>query len=408
MNQVNNNHQARIRQLLMQPGERAQLVRFCYQLTHGDREAAEDIAQEALLTAWQNADSLRDAEAWHPWLFGIARNMYLRWLRRQGRESARCLNTDPASGIDERLLLENRMDAGAPDLDQTLERGEVADVLSRAMSSLTPETRQMLVAHYIEETPQNEIAARLGVSENATAVRLHRGKQALRRILATDLRNEAMALGLIDAQEAGWQETRIWCPFCGKAYLLGYFDTQTPGKFKMRCGQCSFVMGPRVSDFPSDCIFAHHAFDATTVLKGVTGFKPAINRLSTFWGGYFEDGLRRGGVTCVGCGKELPLSGECPPHLRRWPWRGLHVRCERCRKVHVLLPHAFTLCAPPVQRFWKQHGRIRHTRAFPTDGSKGGAPLIVRVESLTSRASLDVILSGKTYEVLETHERKGA
>lgn len=60
--------------------ERAALVRLCARLT-GDSGAAEDLAQETFLVAWQKKYSLRDPDARDAYRAGIARNLYRRWLR---------------------------------------------------------------------------------------------------------------------------------------------------------------------------------------------------------------------------------------------------------------------------------------------------------------------------------------
>lgn len=67
--------------------EWVRLVQLCARLT-GDRDAAEDLAQETLIEAWRHAEALRDPDKRAPWLSGIARNVCLRWLRRYARESA--------------------------------------------------------------------------------------------------------------------------------------------------------------------------------------------------------------------------------------------------------------------------------------------------------------------------------
>ncbi len=51
--------------LTILPAERARLVRLCALLT-GDREAAEDLAQETLYEAWRHASSLRAPERHRP------------------------------------------------------------------------------------------------------------------------------------------------------------------------------------------------------------------------------------------------------------------------------------------------------------------------------------------------------
>ena len=66
--------------------------------------------------------------------------------------------------------------------------------------------------------------------------RLRRGKLALRRILTTDLRDEAVSQGLIAPDDAGWQQTRLWCADCGERRLLGRFGEA--GDLQLDCPSC--------------------------------------------------------------------------------------------------------------------------------------------------------------------------
>ncbi len=200
--------------------ERGRLVRFCARFT-GDRDAAEDLAQQTLLEAWQHTDRLHDPVARDSWLFGIARNICLQWARRHAREAAVRLDRDraasgPDSSPDDRL-------ADDFDLELELERDDLARLLDRALALLPPATRAVLIGRYVEESPQAEVAARLGLTQGAVEARVQRGKLALRRVLTGELREEAAAHGLIRWDDEGWQETRIWCPGCGERKLLGRF-----------------------------------------------------------------------------------------------------------------------------------------------------------------------------------------
>jgi RNA polymerase sigma-70 factor (ECF subfamily) len=181
--------------------ERARLVRLCVCLT-GNSDAAEDLAQETLVEAWRHAHKLHDPSGREQWLAAIARNVCRRWLRAHGRERARRayerLDTNAAEPVDG--------PADELDVEVDLERHELARLLDRALALLPPVTRQVLIESYVEESPQAEVAARLRLSEGAVAMRLHRGKLALRRVLATELAQEASAYGLVDEDMHGWRE----------------------------------------------------------------------------------------------------------------------------------------------------------------------------------------------------------
>ena len=68
--------------------ERPRLVGLCASLTINP-QVAEDLAQETLLEAWRHLGELRDKQKFSQWLSGIARNVCLRRLRKQGYETLR-------------------------------------------------------------------------------------------------------------------------------------------------------------------------------------------------------------------------------------------------------------------------------------------------------------------------------
>src|SRR5262249_14251307 len=136
--------------------ERARLVRLCARLT-GDAAAADDLAQETLLEAWRSQPALRDPDRFSAWLAGIARNVCLRWMRRKQSpvERARSLDCTPDEE-DVTPLADGLTD---PDeIELALERKELAALLDRALALLPAETRDALLAHYLEEAPLAQIA----------------------------------------------------------------------------------------------------------------------------------------------------------------------------------------------------------------------------------------------------------
>src|SRR5579871_4248911 len=154
-------HGATLDEAVAWDAERARLVRLCARMT-GDAAVSEDLAQEALLEAWRSREALRDAERFSAWLAGIARNVCLRWLRRVGAAPGH-VETLAGNEADEDAASLDEWLADPETLEVELERRELAALLDRAMALLPAETREALLAHYLEERPLAEIGERLGV-----------------------------------------------------------------------------------------------------------------------------------------------------------------------------------------------------------------------------------------------------
>jgi RNA polymerase sigma-70 factor (ECF subfamily) len=150
-----------------------------------NRDAAEDLAQETLYKAWKHRSELRDSDRAAQWLMGSRATSVC------GGDSGAPEAARYPISLAPCVVGEDDRPAGAAldtladdfDLEGELERHELATLLDQAMALLSPETRAILVGRYIERWPHAEMAQRLGVSEGAVKLRLHRGKLALRRAL---------------------------------------------------------------------------------------------------------------------------------------------------------------------------------------------------------------------------------
>ena len=157
---------------LLSADERNRLERLCTQLT-ADRIAADDLVQETLLTAWQRRNQVTDLAGLSAWLATIARNHYRHWVRSQRRRQQYVM------AADEDALA--RIAITDIDLLAELDRAQLVTLLDRAMTHLPAATQTLLIHHYLDEIPQAELAAQMGINSGAVAGRLHRGKEMLRR-----------------------------------------------------------------------------------------------------------------------------------------------------------------------------------------------------------------------------------
>lgn len=143
------------------------LIHYALRLSNGDRQHAEDIAQETLLRAWQHADSL-DTEDMLRWLYTVARNHAISTLHRGARNRFAEVQIDQAGplGIDD-------------DLDRVLESWQVLE----ALRELTVDHRAVLVELFYRRRSMAEAASVLGVPDGTVKSRSHYALRALRDAL---------------------------------------------------------------------------------------------------------------------------------------------------------------------------------------------------------------------------------
>lgn len=360
-------------------------MRLCAALS-GSGDAAEDLAQETLIEAWRHVQSLRNPDALRPWLFGIARNVCLRWRRGQGRDAAmldRFAQSNPAETVSER-------EVGHQD-ELMLERDELASLLDHALGLLPTSTRDVLVQHYIDERPHREIAARLGVSEGAVAVRIHRGKLALKQALARpELSVGAVTYGLIAPENVGWQETRIWCPFCGRHRLAVRIDREA-GVISSRCVGPCFLEGT---------IIGSKSMTAGT--SALTSAKSILRRGLIDLHEYYRRAMAARGARCHGCGGPVALehwSADIPSSLATLHTCGIRLICRACGAGSSALFSHLLLDTSIVQQFWRRHPRM-HVLPVREIEVHGQAALVSGFASIDASARIEIVSAADTYEIL--------
>lgn len=152
----------------------AVLYRYAYRLTGAVHEA-EDLTQQAFLTAQQKLDQLRSADRALSWLFTILRTGYLKSIRKRRPLTEAALELDLAEVADDSLA-EDPADVGF-DYEGNAIDGQR---LQAALNELPAEFRLVLVMYYFEELSYREIATRLELPAGTVMSRLSRAKGHLR------------------------------------------------------------------------------------------------------------------------------------------------------------------------------------------------------------------------------------
>ena len=126
---------------------------------------AEDLTQEAFVRAWQALPSFRFESAVSTWLHRLAVNTALMELRAR--------RSRPLADDDEDAL----ESLSTPD---TAGRAVLGRDLERAVATLPPRARAVLVLHDVEGWKHEEIAEELGMAVGSSKAQLHRARGLLR------------------------------------------------------------------------------------------------------------------------------------------------------------------------------------------------------------------------------------
>lgn len=168
---------------------RRRIFRYAW-LMCGDREDAEEVAQEALLKIFENFGQLREPERVRPWVFRIAKNACLMKRRKSAFAPPRELSLDeflPVKTFDGDKVRIEIADWSALPEEQAF-RSELRQALDKAIQALPETYRAAVLLRDMEELSTQDTAQILDVSEDVVKTRLHRGRLALRKHLDEYLR----------------------------------------------------------------------------------------------------------------------------------------------------------------------------------------------------------------------------
>jgi RNA polymerase sigma-70 factor, ECF subfamily len=145
---------------------------LAYQLT-GNAEDANDVAQDTYLRAFRALARFRGDAAFPTWLYRITVNSASNVLSKRRR-------TPHVSLDDQRLTLHLVETNPESDPVAWALAADLKDRVLSSLASLPALLRQVVVMREVEGLPHAAIAERLGISEAAAKVRLHRARQKLK------------------------------------------------------------------------------------------------------------------------------------------------------------------------------------------------------------------------------------
>jgi len=340
----------------------------------GDAAVADDLTQEALIAAWRSTRRPTEEPDLSRWLFGVARNVLRRYRRDLGRQSQWLLDVPDDDGAF-------ALASVSFDLDAELEREDIVALLDAALARIPAESRRALLLRYVDDLPQREVAARLGIDEGALEGKLHRGKRALHRHLVTDGQEAARALGLL-APGDEWQVTNLWCDACGKQRLVGKWLED--GGLLLDCPSCALLGGRR------SC----HTEDDGTFTAGLRSFGAATRRIGERLHRETRNGFAHA-VRCPNCDSAMPWIRD-ETEFPSWPeyW----FRCGRCGNVQFRSSLGATGSHPAFRQWLKRERRAALDPSLPVIERDGRAAIHQRWTSLTGTGTWEAVRDRETLQ----------
>lgn len=139
-----------------------------------DRTVAEDLLQETFLQIHRSRATYQPGKPVLPWIFGIARYVFLMYLRSSKKERGRKRQLEPE--LFEEIPV-------PPEVEGLFSE----DLVRSALRQVSPEKREPLLLHHVWGFSFREVAGLMGIGRSAAKVRSHRAMEELREILGRDV-----------------------------------------------------------------------------------------------------------------------------------------------------------------------------------------------------------------------------
>ncbi len=292
--------------------ERERLL--AYFRSQGFANEAQDLFQDLAVVALRSKPE--DESLVRSWLFGVARNLVRREMRRHRLDA---LPIDVASPVM---------------LESSFEEEELRRCVFGLLERIDPVTRTAVESQCYDGLTLTESARQLGLSANSLSARIMRGRK---KVLETLTQEDRTFLGDYGILFDDRNPTTIWCPRCGVENLF----VSPPGlqdRSEVRCPSCELFLaeGGRAK-----------AFAGTP--------KVAIGRFIRFARQNAESYRESRDYRCSRCRRLGRMSFD---------EQGLELsfQCEYCESAFLHASWELALSHPAGHEFWRRHKRIREVQ----------------------------------------------
>ncbi len=149
-----------------------------------DRTLAEDLAQEAFIRAFNAIGSYKSSYKFSNWIFKIANNHTIDYLRKRKLDTISIHGSPHASSPDQieqtRLVVESHDESP----QQYVENKELGSQIEEAIGQLRPEYRSVILLRHVEGYAYDEIADMMDLPLGTVKTYLHRARHELKNHLS--------------------------------------------------------------------------------------------------------------------------------------------------------------------------------------------------------------------------------
>ncbi|GLC27981.1 RNA polymerase sigma factor [Roseisolibacter agri] len=148
-----------------------------------DRETAEDLSQDAFIKVLNHIDKYSPEFKFSSWLFKIANNVAIDWMRRKRLDTVSMDGSPHATTAAEVEATTFDLAAQQESALDEMEARELGSAIERAIAKLRPEYRACIMLRHVEGRSYEEIATTLDLPLGTVKTYIHRARHELRRTL---------------------------------------------------------------------------------------------------------------------------------------------------------------------------------------------------------------------------------
>ena len=151
-----------------------------------DIETTKDLCQEVFLKAYKALPKFKGDSAFYSWLYRIAMNCCIDYLRQQKRRQTVPFD-ELTPGADDFLLISRQ-----PSPSHQVEMAELGEIIQEAVKQLPPKQQRVFKLRYDQMLQMKEIAMVTNRSEGTVKTHLYHAHRRLRELLRPYLENRPL------------------------------------------------------------------------------------------------------------------------------------------------------------------------------------------------------------------------